>query len=61
LEQLRAELIKAGDVGRLEFPGLRPDRIPVLPGGFAIMSAIFSELEVPDGVGHRRHAAGHPL
>ena len=47
LEQLRAELIKAGDVGRLEFPGLRPDRIPVLPGGFAIMSAIFSELEVP--------------
>src|SRR5271157_1973402 len=46
LDQLRAELIKAGDVGRLEFPGLRPDRIPVLPGGFAIMSAIFSELEV---------------
>ncbi len=34
-------------MGRLEFPGLRPDRIPVLPGGFAIMSAIFSELEVP--------------
>jgi exopolyphosphatase/guanosine-5'-triphosphate,3'-diphosphate pyrophosphatase len=47
LERLRAALIKAGDVGKLEFPGLRPDRIPVLPGGFAIMSAIFSELKVP--------------
>jgi exopolyphosphatase / guanosine-5'-triphosphate,3'-diphosphate pyrophosphatase len=46
MERLRAALIKAGDVGKLEFPGLRPDRIPVLPGGFAIMSAIFSELKV---------------
>ena len=26
-------------------PGLRPDRVPVLPGGFAIMSAIFAELQ----------------
>jgi exopolyphosphatase / guanosine-5'-triphosphate,3'-diphosphate pyrophosphatase len=46
MERLRAALIKAGDVGKLEFPGLRPDRIPVLPGGFAIMAAIFSELKV---------------
>jgi exopolyphosphatase/guanosine-5'-triphosphate,3'-diphosphate pyrophosphatase len=46
LERLRAELIKAGDVTRLEYPDLRPDRIPVLPGGFAIMSAAFSELGV---------------
>ena len=46
LERLCAELIKAGDVSRLEYPGLRPDRIPMLPGGLAIMSAIFSELGV---------------
>ncbi|MGO9599940.1 MAG: exopolyphosphatase, partial [Isosphaeraceae bacterium] len=46
LERLRAELIKAGDVSRLDYPGLRPDRIPMLPGGLSIMSAIFSELGV---------------
>jgi exopolyphosphatase / guanosine-5'-triphosphate,3'-diphosphate pyrophosphatase len=46
LEELRAALLKAGDVDQLEFPGLRPDRIAALPGGFAIMSAVFSELKV---------------
>ena len=46
LEKLRAMLIKVGDVGKLEFPGIRPDRILILPGGLAIMSAIFSELGV---------------
>src|SRR5271157_3352604 len=46
LERLRAELIKVGDVSKLEFPGLRPDRITMLPGGLAIMSAVFSELGV---------------
>ena len=30
----------------MNLPGLRPDRIPVLPGGFAIMSAVFSELDI---------------
>jgi exopolyphosphatase/guanosine-5'-triphosphate,3'-diphosphate pyrophosphatase len=47
LERLRSAMLKAGDAGRLSFPGLRPDRVPVLPGGFAIMSAIFAELKVP--------------
>ena len=46
LEQLRAHLLKAGDAERLELQGLRPDRIPVLPGGFAIMYAAFCELGV---------------
>ena len=44
LDWLRSALIKAGDATKLSFPGLRPDRVPVLPGGFAIMAAIFSEL-----------------
>ena len=46
LERLRGALLKAGDLDRLNLPGLRPDRVPVLPGGFAIMSAVFAELEI---------------
>ena len=41
LERLRALLLRAGDMGRLTLQGLRPDRIPVLPGGLAIMLAVF--------------------
>jgi exopolyphosphatase / guanosine-5'-triphosphate,3'-diphosphate pyrophosphatase len=47
LERLRGAMLKAGDLSKLSFPGLRPDRVPVLPGGFAIMAAIFAELRVP--------------
>lgn len=46
LELLREQLLKAGDVNKLDLPGLRPDRIPVLPGGFAIMYAAFCELGI---------------
>ena len=46
LERLRQGLLKAGDAGRLNLPGLKEDRIAVLPGGFAIMNAIFAELDV---------------
>ncbi|MDO8990635.1 MAG: exopolyphosphatase [Sideroxyarcus sp.] len=46
LEQLRAQLLKAGDVAKLDLQGLKPDRIPVLPGGFAIMYAAFCELGI---------------
>lgn len=46
LEQLRAHLLKAGNVRRLDLPGLKPDRVPVLPGGFAIMYAAFCELGI---------------
>jgi exopolyphosphatase/guanosine-5'-triphosphate,3'-diphosphate pyrophosphatase len=41
MEKLRSLLLRAGDVNRLGIPGLRPDRLPVLAGGFAIMSAVF--------------------
>jgi exopolyphosphatase/guanosine-5'-triphosphate,3'-diphosphate pyrophosphatase len=43
LEKLRAALLDAGSASRLKLEGLRPDRVPVLPGGLAIMSAIFKE------------------
>ncbi len=46
LERLRSMLLRAGDVSALRLEGLRTDRAPVLPGGLAIMSAIFKEFEL---------------
>jgi exopolyphosphatase/guanosine-5'-triphosphate,3'-diphosphate pyrophosphatase len=46
LENFRDYLLKAGDIKKLEIAGLRGDRAPVIPGGFAIMSAAFSELGI---------------
>jgi exopolyphosphatase/guanosine-5'-triphosphate,3'-diphosphate pyrophosphatase len=43
LEQLKARLLRAGDLGSAQIPGLRADRVPVIPGGLAIMSAVFEE------------------
>jgi exopolyphosphatase/guanosine-5'-triphosphate,3'-diphosphate pyrophosphatase len=42
----RDHLLKVGDIKKLEIAGLRTDRAPVIPGGFAIMSAAFSELGI---------------
>lgn len=47
LENFREHLLRAGEIKKLEIPGLRPDRAPVIVGGFAIMSAAFSELGIP--------------
>ncbi|MCX7893985.1 MAG: exopolyphosphatase [Burkholderiales bacterium] len=54
VDRLRSALVKAGDVARLALPALKPDRVAILPGGVAIMSAILAELgiaemEVSDG------------
>lgn len=49
LEKLRSLLIKADDmehIDRSELPGLREDRIAILPGGLAIMSAALAELGI---------------
>ena len=46
LDKLRSLLIRTGDLERLEIEGLRADRIAVLPGGLAIMTAALAELEV---------------
>jgi exopolyphosphatase / guanosine-5'-triphosphate,3'-diphosphate pyrophosphatase len=46
LEHLRSLLLVAGHAERLTLAGLRPDRIPVLAGGIAIMSAIFREFDL---------------
>jgi exopolyphosphatase/guanosine-5'-triphosphate,3'-diphosphate pyrophosphatase len=46
LERLCAMLIKAGSAEELDLRGVKGDRMPVLPGGIAIMSAVFEELEI---------------
>ena len=46
LDRLRAQLIKAGDVSRIDIEGLREDRAAVLPGGLAIMTAVLEELDI---------------
>lgn len=46
LERLKTSLIKAGSADRLNLPGMRADRIPVLPGGLAILSAVFEFFEL---------------
>ncbi len=46
MEKIRELLLKQGNIANLKINGLRPDRAPVIAGGFAIMSAIFSELGI---------------
>lgn len=46
LDRLCAMLIKAGSAEALDLPGIKGDRLPVFPGGVAIMSAIFEELDL---------------
>jgi exopolyphosphatase/guanosine-5'-triphosphate,3'-diphosphate pyrophosphatase len=54
LSTLRALMIRSGSVATLNLDGLRADRLPVLPGGCAIMCAVFSEL----GIEHMSYADG---
>ncbi len=46
LKKLRKRLLTAGHVNRLQLPGLRGDRAPVLPGGVAILLAVFESLDI---------------
>ncbi len=46
LDRLCTLLIKAGSAEALDLPGVKGDRMPVLPGGIAIMSAIFDEFDL---------------
>ena len=54
LARLRALIVRAGSASALKVAGLRLDRVPVLPGGIAIMSAVFDEL----GVDHLTYSEG---
>ena len=47
LARLRQRMIAAGHVRRLRLAALKPERAPVLAGGFAIMVAALAQLEIP--------------
>jgi exopolyphosphatase / guanosine-5'-triphosphate,3'-diphosphate pyrophosphatase len=47
LNRLRKRMVGAGHMTRLSLAGVKPERAPVLAGGFAIMSAAMGELAVP--------------
>lgn len=54
VEQLVDYLIEVGDIHQIQIPELGSDRLPVLPGGVAIVQAAFrtlgiEEMEVSDG------------
>ena len=44
LNWLTEKALRAGDFRSLDLPGVKGDRLPVLPGGLAIMTAIFDVL-----------------
>lgn len=46
LKRLRKAMIEAGHVDRLVLPGLKEERARVLPGGLAILRAIFKSLRI---------------
>src|SRR5262249_46612996 len=46
LGKLRKALIAAGRADTMVLAGLQPDRAPVLPGGVAILSALFDSLAI---------------
>lgn len=46
LAKFRADLIRDGDISRFKLPGVRDDRLAILPGGIAIMSSILEALEI---------------
>lgn len=46
LENLRALLLKAKDIKKLQLDGLSQERLPSFPGGFAIMLGAFNELGI---------------
>src|SRR6185503_3835270 len=47
LERLRQHMVAAGNMRRLRLAALKPERAPVLAGGFAIMAAALAQLDVP--------------
>lgn len=46
LRRLAAELVKAGDTGQLRLNGLKEERLPVFPGGVAVLLAIYEGLPI---------------
>lgn len=48
LERFEQALIDAGHIDKLDMPGLRPDRRAVMPGGYAVLKAIFRSFKIKE-------------
>ncbi len=46
LLKLRKALLKAGSVGKIEVEGLKEERLPVFPGGVAVLLGVFQALGI---------------
>lgn len=46
LRLIREHVTAAGHLDQVTLEGLKPDRLPMMPGGLAVMSAVFEELEL---------------
>lgn len=46
VEQLIEQLLRAGNLSKLRLPGLAEERVPVFPGGLAILAEVLSVLEL---------------
>ena len=46
LKRVRKLLIQAGKIDRIDLPELKADRQPVLPGGLAVLIALFESFEI---------------
>lgn len=46
--RLKKDLIQKGHIKEIDYEGLSSNRIPVFPGGVAILSAVFETLELED-------------
>ncbi|HEX4918136.1 MAG TPA: exopolyphosphatase [Limnobacter sp.] len=46
LGRIREHVVQAGHLDTITLQGLKVDRLPMMPGGLAVMSAVFEELEI---------------
>ncbi|WP_370262044.1 exopolyphosphatase [Limnobacter sp.] len=46
LAKIREHVVQAGHLDAITLNGLKMDRLPMMPGGLAVMSAVFEELEI---------------
>lgn len=46
VETLMEQLLRTGELSKLRLPGLAEERVPVFPGGLAILAEIFSVLDL---------------
>jgi exopolyphosphatase/guanosine-5'-triphosphate,3'-diphosphate pyrophosphatase len=46
LQRVRAAVLDAGEIGRIKLAGMKPERQAVIPGGLAVLAAVFESLGV---------------